>query len=150
MCNALAPFNDSVIVAKCTNAGTFLDLHPLYANGKARAGADNDKIRLAGSQVFVDDELNQMTVTITSGTGSGQSRTITDYVRSTNTATVSSNWTTNPANDSTYELRTNIGTGNYIWLTTAGNVTKAINLPPEWDDMANEIWVDGDRKESGD
>jgi hypothetical protein len=36
-----------------------------------------------------------------------------------------------------------IGTGNYIWLTTAGIVTKAINLPPNWNDLANEIWVDG-------
>jgi hypothetical protein len=149
-CNAFAPFNNSIIISKCTNAGTFLDLHPLYASGKARAGADNDKIRLAGSQVFLDDELNGMTVKITSGTGSGQSRTIIDYVRSTNTATVSSSWTTNPADDSTYELRTNIGTGNYIWLTTAGNVTTKIKLPPEWDDTANEIWVDGDRKQSGD
>jgi hypothetical protein len=52
---------------------------------------------------------------------------------------------------STYEVKANrIGTGNYIWLTTDGMVTKPVNLPPSWDSAVNEIWIDGDRKQSGD
>jgi hypothetical protein len=137
-----------VIVAKCFDAGTFVDLHRLYTSGKARGGSTTT-IQLAGSQEFLNDELNGMTVNITGGTGSMQSATITDYVRSTNTATISGTWTA-PASDSTYEVRTGIGTGNYIWLTTEGTVTDKINLPPIWDDTLNEIWVDGDRLESGD
>ena len=44
-----------------------------------------------------------MTVYISSGTGSGQIKVITDYVGSTYTATVST-WTTNPDNTSVYEV----------------------------------------------
>jgi hypothetical protein len=45
-------------------------------------------------------------------------------------------------------VRSNIGTGNYIWLTTADIVTKAVNLPANWNDLASEIWVDGVRQAS--
>jgi hypothetical protein len=134
---------DSIIIAKCLNAGTFLDLHPIYTSAIARAGGANDEIRLAASQVFLDDELNGMMVTITSGTGAGQSRTITNYERASNTADVLPNWITNPAADSVYEIRSNISSGNLIRLTTDGTVAKPINLPPNWNDLANDIWVDG-------
>jgi hypothetical protein len=140
--NFFAPLNNSIIVAKCVNAGTFLDLHPIYTTGTVRQGGTSSQILLAASQVFLDDELNGMTVTITGGTGATQSRTITDYTRSTNTALVSPTWTTNPSNTSTYEIRSGIGGGNDISLTTAGNVTKRINLPPTWDE-SNRIAVDG-------
>jgi hypothetical protein len=36
-----------------------------------------------------------------------------------------------------------IGSGNFIWLTSGGTVTKPVNLPPTWNDLANEIWVEG-------
>ena len=45
-----------------------------------------------------------MTVRITGGTGVGQSRTIQAYNGTTNVATVSSAWTTNPNNTSTYAI----------------------------------------------
>jgi hypothetical protein len=142
-CNSFAPLNDSMIVAKCTGAGTFVDLHPVYASGTA-SGGSSTQIQLAASHRFADNELNGMIVTITGGTGSGQSRTITDYTQSTNTADVSPPWTTNPTANSTYEVKSVIGTGNYVWLTTSpGSVTKPVNLPSNWNDLANEIWVDG-------
>jgi hypothetical protein len=141
-CSGFVPLTDSIIVAKCHDAGTFLDLHPAYTIGKVR-GSSSTTIQLAASQVFLDNELNGMIVLITSGTGTGQFRSITDYSRSTNTATVTPPWATSPGLDSGYEIRSNIGTGNYIRLTTNGFVTKPINLPPNWNDMANEIWVDG-------
>jgi hypothetical protein len=143
-CSGFVPLTDSIIIAKCVNAGTFLDLHPIYTSGTARAGAANNEIRLAASKVFLDDELEGMTVMIITGTGSSpqQSRTISSYSRSTNTATVSSNWTTNPGSDSVYEIRTGIGVRNHIRLTSTGNVTKRINLPPTWDE-SNDMTVDG-------
>jgi hypothetical protein len=142
---------NSVIVAHCFQAGTFLDLYPLAARGTSQGGSAST-IELAGFENFPNDYFKNMTVSIVGGTGSGQSRTITAYVGSTDTATVSSEWTTIPVSgNSIYEIRANrIGTGNYIWLTTDGMVTTTVNLPPSWNDTANEIWVDGDRKQSGD
>ena len=137
--------NNSVIVAKCVNAGTFIEVHPVLATGTARGGAAGS-IQFAASQSFPDGtSLDGMTVYITGGTGSTpvQSRTITGYTRATGTATVSPNWTTNPSTDSVYEVRINgLGAGNQIWLTTAGTVIKKVNLPPSWDET-NNIAVDG-------
>jgi hypothetical protein len=37
-----------------------------------------------------------------------------------------------------------LGTGNFIWITTDGTVTKKINLDPAgWDKMNNFVRVDG-------
>lgn len=60
---------------------------------------------VAGGQFqTADDYYNGMTITITSGTGSGQSRTINDYVGSTLVATVSSAWSTQPDATSVYKI----------------------------------------------
>jgi hypothetical protein len=56
---------------------------------------------LRSAASFADDRLNGMTLVITGGTGVGQARIITDYVDSTDTATVDT-WTTTPDNTSTY------------------------------------------------
>jgi hypothetical protein len=98
---------------------------------------------LAATEVFQDNFLNGMTITITAGTGANQTRTILDYDMATNAATVSPAWTTAPVSGSKYEVKANgIGTGNYIQLTTAGTVAKAVNLPPTWDE-SNLITIDG-------
>ena len=70
--------------------------------GTAQAGAATS-IQLAATASATDDIYNGMTVYISSGTGSGQIKVITDYVGSTYTATVST-WTTNPDNTSVYEV----------------------------------------------
>lgn len=67
-------------------------------------GTGNNQIQLANSASSTDDAYNGKTIIILSGTGSEQERTISDYVGSTRTATVSSNWTTNPNNTSVYEI----------------------------------------------
>lgn len=59
-------------------------------------------IRAAAS--FADDFLNGKTIHIVSGTGTGQTRFIADYVGSTDTATISPNWVTIPDNTSVYEI----------------------------------------------
>ena len=71
--------------------------------GTAQAGAAGT-ITLDTGASAVDDYYNNLSVFITSGTGSGQLRTISDYVGSSKLATVSVNWTTNPDNTSVNEV----------------------------------------------
>ena len=71
--------------------------------GTATAGTANT-ITLDSGASAVDDYYNNLSVFITSGTGSGQLRTVSDYVGSTKVATVSVNWTTNPDNTSVNEV----------------------------------------------
>jgi hypothetical protein len=66
--------------------------------------ATSSTIVLRAAVAYADDELNGATVWIISGTGAGQSRVITDYVSSTDTATVSPNWTTTPSGTIRYAI----------------------------------------------
>ena len=73
------------------------------ASGTAQA-ATGTTLQLASGETFADDELIGATVVITGGTtGVGQSRIITDYVSSTDTATVDT-WTTTPTGTVTYAV----------------------------------------------
>ena len=58
---------------------------------------------LASGAAFANDELIGATILITGGTGVGQARIITDYVGSTDTATVDT-WTTTPSGTITYKV----------------------------------------------
>lgn len=58
---------------------------------------------LRSATSFSDDNVIGMTISITGGTGTGQSRLITDWVSSTDTATVET-WITTPDNTSLYEV----------------------------------------------
>ena len=83
-----------------TNGGTG------YVNtntGTSLAGSTSTTIVLAATASATDDIYNSMTIYISSGTGSGQIKVITDYVGSTKTATVST-WTTTPDTTSVYEI----------------------------------------------
>ena len=71
--------------------------------GTAQAGSKSTTINLAATASATDDIYNSMTVYISSGTGSGQIKVITDYVGSTKVATVSA-WTTTPDATSVYEI----------------------------------------------
>lgn len=71
--------------------------------GTATAGGATT-ITLAGGSSAIDDYYVGWEVTITSGTGSGQNRTITDYNGTTKVATVGSAWGTNPNATSVYAL----------------------------------------------
>ena len=70
--------------------------------GTAQAGADAT-ITLTSSASATNDRYNGFTISITGGTGAGQSRTITDYVGTTKVATVSS-WGVNPDATSVYTI----------------------------------------------
>lgn len=75
----------------------------IVAAGTAQS-ATSTTIRLAAGETFADDEIIGATVLVTGGsTGVGQSRLITDYVSSTDTATVET-WTTTPTGTITYNV----------------------------------------------
>lgn len=83
--------------------GYIVDVDPTHSSpivkanltGTAQAGASST-ITLPSTFSSTDGTYNGLTITITSGTGVGQVRTISGYVGSTKVATVSSAWTTNP------------------------------------------------------
>ena len=65
--------------------------------------ADATHVQLATTAPDGDDTLNSALVNITSGTGSGQTRLITDYVGATRTAQVAA-WGVTPDTSSTYAV----------------------------------------------
>ncbi len=89
--------------------------------GTAQAGASTT-ITLASGESATDDFYNGMLVRITSGTGSGQVRRITDYVGSSKVATVDTAWTTPPNNTSVYRVGVfdTSSVGQYILATPQG------------------------------
>jgi hypothetical protein len=71
--------------------------------GTAQAGSTGTTIVLATGALAVNDVYNQMTITLTGGTGAGQTRTITDYIGASRTATVAA-WSVTPDNTTTYSI----------------------------------------------
>ena len=74
-------------------------------NGTAQAGTSNTITLKSSSAYTSDDQCVGLHIKITSGTGSGQVRHITDYVASTKVATVYPAFTTAPDNTSQYQVR---------------------------------------------
>lgn len=66
------------------------------------ASATSSTATLESTASSVDDEYNGKTISIISGTGSGQSKTILSYDGTTKVATLSSNWSTIPDKTSKY------------------------------------------------
>ena len=69
----------------------------------AQAGG-SATITLDSGASATDDIFNGATITTTGGTGSGQTRVISDYVGSSKVATVSVAWATQPASDTTFTI----------------------------------------------
>lgn len=72
--------------------------------GVAQAGTDGT-ITLANTASTTDDIYNGMTIEITGGTGSGQTRTIIDYSGSVRIAYTDTSWDTNPDDTSEYLIK---------------------------------------------
>lgn len=94
--------------------------------GTAQAGASTT-ITLDAGAVATDDIYNGATITITSGTGAGQTRIISDYVGSTKVATVSTSWTTTPNSTSVFSVTSQVD--QYINASPQGRlrITKFIS-----------------------
>ena len=91
----------------------------------AQAGGSNT-ITLHSGASSHDDIYNGSTIKITGGTGSGQTRIISDYVHSTKVATVSENWTTQPDNTSTFTITSMVG--QYIQLINGFGRAKIVEI----------------------
>lgn len=71
--------------------------------GTAQAGGANTITLNSGASTYTD-HYKSMKVTITGGTGSGQSANVSSYNGTTKVATVDANWSTQPNNTSVYSL----------------------------------------------
>jgi hypothetical protein len=76
---------------------------PALETGTAQAGGANTITLNSGASTYTNYYKN-MAVSITSGTGSGQSANIISYNGTTKVATVDANWSTQPTNSSVYSL----------------------------------------------
>lgn len=92
---------NGAIYRNVTKYGTTLTRQQI---SKTAQGASNNTITLEAAASAIDSEYNTFRIYISSGTGSGQTKTITGYVGSTKVATVDSNWTVNPDASSIYEI----------------------------------------------
>ena len=88
--------------------------------GTAQAGATNT-MTLAAGESAIDDYFAGAEVTITGGTGIGQTRTIQSYVGSSKIATVSQAWDVTPDATSTYRVNS-----SKDYLVTAANSTGTV------------------------
>tara|TARA_R100001510_G_scaffold20678_1_gene18070 strand:+ start:500 stop:2698 length:2199 start_codon:yes stop_codon:yes gene_type:complete len=114
--------------------------------GTAQAGSANTITLKSSSAYSSDDQPNGMSITLTSGTGAGQSRFIDDYVASTKVATVYPNWTTQPNNTTGYKVEafsaasvnefaqvdTTFGRAKYVEFVSS-TVMKAVTEVPFFD-----------------
>ena len=91
----------------------------------AQAGGTNT-ITLHSGASSNDDIYNGSTIKITGGTGSGQTRIISDYVHSSKVATVSENWTTQPDNTSTFTITSMVG--QYVQVINGFGRAKIIEI----------------------
>jgi hypothetical protein len=67
-------------------------------------GVGNNQIELAATASAVDDVYIGSIIVLTTGTGPGQTRLITDYDGATQVATVSPDWITNPDATTVYKI----------------------------------------------
>ena len=74
----------------------------------AQAGGSNT-ITLDSGASSTNDIFNGSVIRTTGGTGSGQTRAISDYNGSSKVATVSLNWTVTPSSDTTFEIVSHVG-----------------------------------------
>lgn len=86
-----------------TTAGTFGQVHQVEDTGSATAGAASTITLRAGASAINDFYKNGL-ISLTSGTGVGQSRSITAYDGATKVATVDRAWGTNPINGTGYAI----------------------------------------------
>jgi len=110
-----------------TTAGSF-DALGIVDQGTAQA-ATGTTLQLRSAAAFADDEIIGATCIVTGGSaGIGQARTISDYVSSTDTATVET-WTTTPTGTITYQcFGTAASTGGGSAPTAAENAAAVWGL----------------------
>jgi len=111
--------SDALTAAKFdSTAGAFAPLG-IIDQGTAQA-ATGTTLQLRSAAAFADDEIIGASCVITGGSaGIGQSRTVTDYVSSTDTATVAT-WTTTPSGTITYKCFGTAAGGGSVTIASGG------------------------------
>ena len=116
---------DSALTVKLFNRRTFT----LTGTAQTDGAPDNTHIVLAATANPTDDHYNTFVITITAGTGIGQSKTISDYVGSTQRALISGTWDVTPDNTSVYSIalvRDSLAwTGNFAKASLTAPIVKA-------------------------
>lgn len=119
--------NLTVVVAATTTEVFFVqtDASPgVIAEGTAQA-ATSTTLQLASATSFADDEIIGATCIITNGSaGVGQSRVVTDYVASTDTATVAT-WTTTPTGTVIYQCHGTSASSGAVTIAAGGITTSS-------------------------
>jgi hypothetical protein len=105
--NPAGTLTPSAVSGKITLTGSSSVFHD-GRTGTAQAGASTT-ITLDSGAIATNDIYKGSYVTITGGTGAGQTRIISGYVGSTKVATVSVAWSTAPNNTSTFIVSSQVG-----------------------------------------
>jgi hypothetical protein len=113
--------NGSTLTPSAVSGNVTLTASTTHHDSDTAQAGSSTTITLKSTASATDDVYNGMYVTITSGTGAGQTRLIEDYVGSTKVATVGVAWTTAPNGTSHYELTT--------WTTQS--VNQYVNVQPQ-------------------
>ncbi len=121
------------------SSGTF---ETPIATGTAVAGAATT-ITLDAGASSINDFYNTNIISITSGTGSGQIRTISNYVGATKVATISVAWTTIPDATSVFEIVSGLFVGQYAFNFSAPPISNGTWPPPIQilSNINNGIWL---------
>jgi hypothetical protein len=105
--------------------------------GTAQTGSTSTTLKLASGASSDNDFYNGDTITITGGTGSGQTKTISDYVGSTRVATVDSAWSTTPDNTSQYTITSSRNSAlAYDVIDDSANDRKVVRY------ATTDVWYD--------
>lgn len=128
-----APDNTSVFALLATDSPTLnANLQVATASntiairtGTAQSGSTSTTIKLDSGASSTDNIYNSDIVTITGGTGLGQTRTILSYVGSTKVANVDRAWTTTPDGTSTFAIYASLDAQSYSdqGMAQAGGAT---------------------------
>jgi hypothetical protein len=111
--------------------------------GTAQAGGSNTITLKAATSYTSDDDPNGMFITLTSGTGSGQTRHVEDYVASTKVLTVYPAWDTQPDNTTGYKVEAfaeatvneyaqvtkTFGRARYVEFVSATSMKAVVEVP---------------------
>jgi len=112
-------------------------------NGTAQAGGSNTITLKSATTYTSDDDPNGMFITLTSGTGSGQTRHVEDYVASTKVLTVYPAWDTQPDNTTGYKVEAfaeaavdeyaqvtkTFGRARYVEFVSATSMKAVVEVP---------------------
>lgn len=116
-------WNSGAITSTTFNSTT--GLSPVRT-GTCQSGSTSTTIKLDSGASSSDDFYKYQTITISGGTGAGQSAIINSYVGSTKVATINKSWATTPDETSTFVIL------REAELQSSGSVSLGTNAPAGW------------------